>query len=172
MDTLFTVRHNRIGLIIRSVFFILFTLFASFILFQFTLGPFNIFPMKFRWLFIAVALVFVVLGLTMCIRTLLMFLNPIIVTAGSRTIQYKNDSYAVDRIDRFVYTTHYERNRDGRYLKELLVIEGQDGALTMNIDSINMETKELLELFRTHYPMLEVVVLSGRGRLEDDVFQV
>ena len=172
MDTLFTVRHNRIGLIIRSVFFILFTLFASFILFQLTLGPFSIFPMKFRWLFIAVAIVFVVLGLTMCIRTLLMFLNPIIMTAGSRTIQYKNDSYAVDRIDRFVYTTHYERNRDGRYLKESLVIEGQDGALTMNIDSINMETKELLELFRTHYPMIELVVLNRSRPMDEDLFEL
>lgn len=172
MDTLFTVRHNRIGLIIRSVFFILFTLFASFILFQLTLGPFSIFPMKFRWLFIAVAIVFVVLGLTMCIRTLLMFLNPIIMTAGSRTIQYKNDSYAVDRIDRFVYTTHYERNRDGRYLKEILVIEGQDGALTMNIDFINMKTKELLDLFRTHYPMIEVVVLNRSRPMDEDLFEL
>lgn len=172
MDTLFTVRHNRIGLIIRSVFFILFTLFASFILFQLTLGPFNIFPMKFRWLFIAVAIVFIVLGLTMCVRTLLMFLNPIIMTAGSRTIQYKNDSYPVDRIDRSVYTTHYERNRDGRYLKESLVIEGQDGALTMNIDSINMKTKELLDLFRTHYPMIEVVVLNRSRPMDEDLFDL
>ena len=93
-------------------------------------------------------------------------------TAGSRTIQYKNDSYPVDRIDRFVYTTHYERNRDGRYLKESLVIEGQDGALTMNIDSINMKTKELLDLFRTHYPMIEVVVLNRSRPMDEDLFEL
>ncbi|XJS10756.1 hypothetical protein ACF3NG_00335 [Aerococcaceae bacterium WGS1372] len=117
--------------------------------------------MRFRWIFIIVAGVFSILGIIMSIKTIHMFFNPIIIQAGRRTIRYKNESYEVSRISRFVYKTHYERDRDGRYLKEELVIEGEDGALIMNIDSKNMKTKELLNLFRTNYPHIELVVLNA-----------
>lgn len=170
MDTLFTIRHNSVGLTIRIVFFTIFFLFASFLLYQLILGPFRLFPMQILWIFILVAGIFMLLGLGMLIRTLLMIIRPRYITAGKRTIQYKKETYDVDKISRFVYKTHYDRNRDGRYLKEELIIEGEDGALTMKIDSKNMSTKELLNLFRTHYPDIELVVLNARHKMDGGWF--
>lgn len=159
MDILFTVRHNTIGIVMRLTFLVLFLGFAAFFIYQMTAGPFGLFPTGILAPFMISGAFFLLIGLYMLYRTIKMILNPVIITARRHSIEYKKDSYDVHKIARFIYNTYYESDRHGRRLVEELVIEGHDGAMTMNISATNMSTREMLDLFRQHYPEIPVITV-------------
>lgn len=157
METYFTIKRGKIATAIFLIIGLVFTWnggLYSFVLFP-LLGQDN-FDNQLTFLAF-IPLIFLIIGLILLGYAIYSIANATYITANEDTIQYHKETYAVRRIHRFVYRSRFIRRKRGNDHTEEIVIEGEDGAMIMNITNKNMRTKKVLELIREHYPNIPLI---------------
>ncbi|MFL2139852.1 hypothetical protein [Ruoffia sp. FAM 26254] len=158
METYFTIKRGKLATAIFLIIGLIFTWYGatfSFILFP-MLGQ-DDFDNQLS-IIAFIPLIFLIIGLVLLGYSIYSIVNATYVTASKDTIQYHKEIYDVSRIHRFVYCSRFIRRKRGNDYTEEIIIEGEDGAMIMNITNKNMRTKKVLELIREHYPNIPLIM--------------
>lgn len=157
METYFTIKRGKLATAIFLIIGLVFTWNgATFSLVLFPMLGQDNFDSQLS-IIAFIPLIFLIIGLILLGYSIYSIVNATCITASEDTIQYHKETYDVSRIHRFVYRSRFIRRKRGNDHTEEIVIEGEDGAMIMNITNKNMRTKKVLELIREHYPNIPLI---------------
>lgn len=169
MQTYFEVKRSKarqLLMIFIGAFFIVFGLVYAGIInpFLLILGdkvPPAVLNQTYHFSFFSLGgILFALLGLALVLNSLYrMFIRPVILTASKNYIDFANESYVVNNIDRFEIVSYFSSGRGSeikRYLNEYLVIYGREGTKTIDIRHKNIKTQQLIELLKQYYPNISI----------------